>query len=473
MSFQGFLVKKTIQQFPIRQKPVYYDDYTDQNFVLFINKKLADLRFQSGSNDISAKRIMNLKIKIPKDKNTEGHKIKRKASLKRKSMSVQKDDSEKKFRYKFRSPPVKPEVRLASYLNDELLRQHQISPLYQEYKLANLKANLIKLQSKKSYQLNELNHVELEDEEQVKYFLTEICRNHPEIDVGKLLSVDVEKKELKLDNQEQILKDLVLKRIKQEELEQLMKLEEQYNQNLVNIYKETRYDQFEPEFKKQGQINMCKIKRQKEIQDKMFAEIFKVKSHRSSKHNLTKHFFQAKNKTPESKHKVTLSQQFTPSNNIFISQPTTVPMSPQISIHQELKPSYLTTSIGTFSDSKSPINVPNTDFSYKIKTIMDKCELFEDEHKISNQILKKRINLMGRELNTYFDTARCRYKNQEMEMDTNEGFDRFLQENQFKRKLIEFQVSQVQNLHEVLSQKAKRELTNNFMGSDQDKQKLF
>ncbi|CAD8203060.1 unnamed protein product [Paramecium octaurelia] len=471
MSFQGFLVKKTIQQFPIRQKPVYYDDFTDQNFVLFINKKLADLRFQSGSNDLSAKRIMNLKIKIPKDKNTEGHKIKRKASLKQKSFSVQKDDSEKKCRYKFRSPPVKPEVRLASYLNDELLRQHQISPLYQEYKLANLKANLVKLQAKKSYQLNELNHVELEDEEQVKYFLTEICRNHPEIDVGKLLSVDVEKKELKLDNQEQILKELVQKRIKQEELEQLMKLEQQYNQNLVNIYKESRYDQFEPEFKKQGQINMCKIKRQKEIQDKMFAEIFKVKSHHSSRNTTAKHFFHTKNKSPESKHKVTLSQQFTPSNNIFISQPTTVQISPQTSIHQEFK--QMTTSIGTFSDSRSPINIVNTDFSQKIKTIMDKCELFEDEHKISNQILKKRINLMGRELNTYFETARSRYKNQDMEIDTNEGFDRFLQENQFKRKLIEFQVSQVQNLHEVLSQKAKRELTNNFMGSDLEKQKLF
>ena len=73
---------------------------------------------------------MNLKIKIPKDKNTEGKKLKRKASLKQKSLSVQRDDSEKKYRYKFRSPPVKPEVRLGSYLNDELLRQHQISPLY-------------------------------------------------------------------------------------------------------------------------------------------------------------------------------------------------------------------------------------------------------------------------------------------------------------------------------------------------------
>jgi hypothetical protein len=29
----------------------------------------------------------------------------------------------------------------------------------------------------------------------VNYFLTEICRNHPEIDIGAMLHVDVDKKE--------------------------------------------------------------------------------------------------------------------------------------------------------------------------------------------------------------------------------------------------------------------------------------
>lgn len=57
---------------------------------------------KSGSNDLSAKRIMNLKIKIPKDKNTDGPKIRRKASLKQKTVSA--DETEKKCKYKFRSP---------------------------------------------------------------------------------------------------------------------------------------------------------------------------------------------------------------------------------------------------------------------------------------------------------------------------------------------------------------------------------
>ena len=103
---------------------------------------------------------------------------------------------------------------------------------------------------------------------------------------------------------------------------------------------------------------------------------------------------------------------------------------------------------------------------------MDRCEVFETEQKVQNETFRKKINVMGKELTSYFDTARSRYKNQNAELDHNEGFDRFLQENQFRRKLIEFQVSQVQNLHEVLSQRAKREVTNNFMGND-NKQKLF
>ncbi|CAD8195807.1 unnamed protein product [Paramecium octaurelia] len=469
MSFQGFLVKKTIQQFPIRQRPIYYEDYTDQNLVLFINKKLADLRFKSGSNDLSAKRIMNLKIKIPKDKNTDGPKMKRKASLKQKTVSA--DESEKKSKYKFRSPQIKPEVKLASYLNDELLKQHQISQLFQEYKLANLKANLVRLKSKKNYELNELNHIELEDDEQVKFFLQEICKNHPEIEVSQLLQVDVEKKQTKMESHKQTLQELIEKRIKQEQNENLVKMEQQYQKNLVNIYKETRYDQFEPEFKKQGQINICKIKKQKEIQDKMFSEIFKVK-HPTSEHNQKQHYFRRQYVTPNKKHQAAKSQQF--QNNIFLSQPDTIQITPQTSIINEFKVSPLTTSVGTYSDIKSPLNsYKKNDFSLKLKTIMDKCDIIEVEQAKHNEIIKKKMNKMGKDMYHHFETARNRYQNQEMEIDVNEGFERFLQENQFKRKLIQYQVNQVQNLHEVLSQRAKREMTNNFMGTDLDKRQLI
>ncbi|CAD8121721.1 unnamed protein product [Paramecium sonneborni] len=424
---------------------------------------------KSGSNDLSAKRIMNLKIKIPKDKHTDGPKVKRKTSLKHKTVSA--DEFDKKCKYKYRSTQMKPELKLASYLNDELLRQHQISQLFQEYKLANLKANLVKLKSKKNYQLNELNHIELEDDEQVKFFLTEICKNHPEIDVSQLLQVDVDKKQIKIETQKQTLQELIEKRIKNEQNENFKKMEQQYQKNLVNIYKETRYDQFEPEFKKQGQINICKIKKQKEIQDKMFSEIFKIK-HPISEHNNKQHYFRRQFKNLNKKHQPAKSQQI--QKNIFLSQPDTIQTTPQTSIIQEFKGNPLTTSIGTYSDIKSPLNsFRKNDFSLKLKTIMDKCEIIEVEQAKQNQIISKKFKMIGKEIHQHFETARNRYENEEIEIDVNEGFERFLQENQFKRKLIQYQVSQVQNLNEVLSQKAKREMTNNFMGSDSEKRKLF
>lgn len=43
-AFTGFLVKKTIQEFPVRGELNYYDDLQKQNLILYIKKKLADLK---------------------------------------------------------------------------------------------------------------------------------------------------------------------------------------------------------------------------------------------------------------------------------------------------------------------------------------------------------------------------------------------------------------------------------------------
>ena len=40
------------------------------------------------------------------------------------------------------------------------------------------------------------------------------------------------------------------------------------------MYKESRYDQFEPEYSKKNKLKMTTFKKQKEIQDKLFEQIF-------------------------------------------------------------------------------------------------------------------------------------------------------------------------------------------------------
>lgn len=47
MSLTGFLIKKTIQEYPVRGELNYYGDYEKQNLILYINKKLADLKRSS------------------------------------------------------------------------------------------------------------------------------------------------------------------------------------------------------------------------------------------------------------------------------------------------------------------------------------------------------------------------------------------------------------------------------------------
>lgn len=78
-------------------------------------------------------------------------------------------------------------------LSNVLLKKNATSNLFSEYKLANLKANLIKLQAQKDYDLSELNYIELTDDEQIQYFLHQLQKAHPDLDVATLLNVKVDR----------------------------------------------------------------------------------------------------------------------------------------------------------------------------------------------------------------------------------------------------------------------------------------
>lgn len=48
---------------------------------------------------------------------------------------------------------------------------------------------------------------------------------------------------------------------------------------------------------------------------------------------------------------------------------------------------------------------------------MDRCEELEGEQKMENEFFQRKLNMMGRELHSHFETARSRYKNADMEID--------------------------------------------------------
>lgn len=44
-AFAGFLIKKTIQEFPIRQESdTNFNEFRDRNIILFLQRKFGDLR---------------------------------------------------------------------------------------------------------------------------------------------------------------------------------------------------------------------------------------------------------------------------------------------------------------------------------------------------------------------------------------------------------------------------------------------
>ena len=73
LGFAGFLMKKTIQPFSLRQRGnAFIGDFKNTNMVMFINKKLADVRQRLGTNHIPFDFLYNPCLKIkPQKKNLE------------------------------------------------------------------------------------------------------------------------------------------------------------------------------------------------------------------------------------------------------------------------------------------------------------------------------------------------------------------------------------------------------------------
>ncbi|CAK83299.1 unnamed protein product (macronuclear) [Paramecium tetraurelia] len=451
-SFTGFLVKKTIQDYPIRQQLGYYQDFQRQNLTLYINKKLADMRLSNGTNSVNAKSLVNLNIQTNID---TPNKV---GNFRRRQISQQECQSRPKTSYHKKQHKVqpKPEQKVASLINDELMKQNSTSSLYQEYKMANLKANLQKLQAQKKCNLIELNHVELADDEQINYYLTELCKQHPEVDIGKLLDVDVEK--VSLIHHQDKLNELIEKRINQEEFDQLLSKDEKTN--LVKVYKESRYDQFEPEYSKKNKLKMTTFKKQKEIQDKLFAQIFEDEvQNKTQKVDMNK-FFRAPPQQISGKIKRR-------SNYAINSKPLSHRQSPGVS-HFESRPQ---TALGTHTQSQTFLTTKqkwdgkgvDPDTQQQMQDIIGYCIELEDEQKKEKKQFKRKMRRMDQEIQRSVRTVSEQFHNQDKQTIQHEEFKKFQSETQFKRKLIGFLMNQVADKNEILSQKARKESTSKFI----------
>ncbi|CAD8137666.1 unnamed protein product [Paramecium pentaurelia] len=411
----------------------------------------------NGTNSVNAQSLVNLNIQTNIDIPNKVIKIKKR------EISLQDCQSKPKLSNNKKQHKVqpKPEQKVASLINDELMKQNSTSSLYQEYKMANLKANLQKLQAQKKCNLVELNHIELNDDEQINYYLTELCKQHPEVDIGKLLNVDVEK--VTLTQHQDKLNELIEKRINQEELDQIISKDE--TNNLVKIYKESRYDQFEPEYSKKNKLKMITFKKQKDIQDKLFAQIFEDEvQNKIQKGDISKFFRTPPTQQIQNK----IKRRFKYGIN---SKPLSHRQSPGIS-QFESRPQ---TALGSYTQSQTFLTTKqkwdgrgvDPDTQQQMQNIIGSCVELEDKQKKEKKQFKRKIRRMNQEIQRSVRTVSEQFQNQEQQTIQHEEFKKFQSETQFKRKLIGFLLNQVTDKNEILSQKARKESTNKFINKVQ------
>jgi hypothetical protein len=129
-----------------------------------------------------------------------------------------------------------------------------------------------------------LQSVEFEDKEQVNYFMNKVCEQHPDLNTaGKLLDVnegtpfnqstDNIRYRAEIHDEFEAMRNIVQKRITQEQLNAIVKQEEEdQRRRLVQIFRDTRPDQVDPEFFK-NKVKMTTMKKLNEAQEKYFATV--------------------------------------------------------------------------------------------------------------------------------------------------------------------------------------------------------
>ncbi|CAD8135124.1 unnamed protein product [Paramecium octaurelia] len=407
----------------------------------------------NGTKTVNAQSLVSLNIQTNIDTPNKISKFKKREISQDESQSRPKISNHKKSH----KVQPKPEQKVASLIHDELMKQNSTSSLYQEYKMANLKANLQKLQAQKKCNLVELNHVELSDDEQINYFLTELCKQHPEVDIGKLLNVDVEK--ISMTQHQDKLNELIEKRINQEEFDQILSKDEK--NNLIKVYKESRFDQFEPEYSKKNKLKMITFKKQKEIQDKLFAQIFENEVQNITQKADLRKFY----RTPppqQIQNKVKRRLKF----GIY-NKPLSHRQSPEISNFESRPQTALNTHTHsqTFLTTKQKWNGKGVDpdTQHQMQDIIGYCVELEDEQKKEKKSFNRKIRRMNKEIQRSARTVSEQFQNEEKQTIQHEEFKKFQSENQFKRKLIGFLLNQVADKNEILSQRARKEQTNKFI----------
>jgi len=317
LGFAGFLMKKTIQPFSLRQRGnAFIGDFKNTNMVMFINKKLADVRQRLGTNHIPFDFLYNPCLKIkPQKKNLEemrkdvydgldkeikiqqdsiykGNKFNRNTKTKR-----SKSDENKKVDPKIKGNKIViPAGKKISSILHNVLTEDELLNIYYQYKLKmrkkhyekDLSPDFIKTlqtydENKMIQELSQKNQMNLSrllglDREVIKEFILDDC---DENDIEKVKKIE-EAKNMKNKT----------KRLSTADITNLMAKEEKKNvsQSLENFNK-TRIENMNLERTKKKKVMTSQsfFFKLKEKNDELDHQIFE--QHLSDIHDSSRFFY--------------------------------------------------------------------------------------------------------------------------------------------------------------------------------------
>ncbi|CAD8157409.1 unnamed protein product [Paramecium pentaurelia] len=437
----GFIAIKTLQNRPLRYFDANFNEFRDKNMTMYIQKKYADLKKRTGVSELPFQTFSSTQLQIKPKANDGLKEVKANYELDEKVIEIMQKvidqeelegilqqcqgqtttNKQKNWKKKAISVPQK----LALLMNDQI-EQADLDVLFNQYQRQNLKSSLDELKMSvkdpkliyKKLGKEGFQKVEFNDQEQVNFFMKKLCEEQ-KLDACSVLEIRNENIKFKEDACDEMerWRNIVQKRITQEQMQKILIDEEmKQNKQLVQIFKDTRIDQFDPDFFKK-KVKSKTMKRVNEAQDSQYHKFFVQTD--TNKATFGKDDFLRKKfnyTTPKSKVENTLRS----------TRPTT-----------------------SVSRSHRVLHRSDIEFNKFIK----QCNIVEHTFQQSNTKLNERFQQMDKMM----DKA-CQYleddKPQE-EKEPNQDFERFKKQRLFKKKFVTYLIDKVEKQSDLLSQKIK------------------
>ncbi|CAD8051116.1 unnamed protein product [Paramecium sonneborni] len=449
----GFIVTKTIQQNPLRYYDANFNDYRDKNMIMYIQKKYADLKKRTGVKILPKQTFASSQLQVKMKAQESNKEYQANYDLQPEVLEIMqrvldKEQLENLLNFQvipkrsknWKKKPVSVQQKLAMMMNDNI-EQAELDDLYKCYKRQNLKQNLKEIKTSQKIQKDAskskgkyqgYQNIELEDQEQVNFFMKKLCEDQ---NINACTVLDIQNNELtfKEDQWDEMerWKNIVQKRITQEQLLEIMHEEElKQNKELVKIFKETRIDQFDPDFFK-SKVKMTTMKRVNQAQDSQYHKFFVSTENQVT--GFSQEDFRRKNQPYQ-----------TPKRNLMenlskVSKSTR----PQTSVSRTLK---------TQTSIKTEIEFNN---------FLKKCDVVDNNFKKEKHMLKEKFcsldNIMEK-ASQYLSIDKPQF-----EKEPNQEFEKFQKQRLFKKKFVNYLIDKVEKQQDLLSEKIKQTQSKQFI----------